>query len=93
MPRNLDRRVELLVPIEEEKCHRKLIKILNCYFEDNAKARVLNSEGVYERITPNKEKNLVRCQQVLYEEAVAASRQAEKVGRTVFEPHMAPEDQ
>lgn len=93
MPRNLDRRVELLVPIEEEKCQRKLVKILNSYFEDNAKARVLNSEGVYERITPNKEKNLVRCQQVLYEEAVAAVNQAEKAGRTVFEPHMAPEDQ
>lgn len=93
MPRNLDRRVELLVPVEEEKCHRKLIKILNSYFEDNAKASVLNSEGVYERITPNKEKNLVRCQQVLYEEAVAAIKQAEKAGRTVFEPHMAPDDQ
>ena len=93
MPRNLDRRVELLVPIEEENCHRKVVKILNTYFEDNAKARVLNSDGVYERITPNKEKNLVRCQQVLYEEAVAAIKQAEKAGRTVFEPHMAPDDQ
>ncbi|MCA9017416.1 MAG: polyphosphate kinase 1, partial [Planctomycetaceae bacterium] len=89
MPRNLDRRVELLVPIEEENCHRKVIKILNTYFEDNAKARALNSDGVYERITPSKEKNLFRCQQVLYEEAVAAIKQAEKAGRTVFEPHMA----
>ncbi len=92
MPRNLDRRVELLVPIEEENSRRKVIKILNTYFEDNAKARVLNGEGVYERITPSKEKNLVRCQQVLYEETVAAVKQAEKAGRTVFEPHMAPED-
>ncbi|WP_299467846.1 polyphosphate kinase 1 [uncultured Gimesia sp.] len=92
MPRNLDRRVELLVPIEEENSRRKVIKILNTYFEDNAKARVLNGEGVYERITPSKEKNLVRCQQVLYDETVAAVKQAEKVGRTVFEPHMAPEE-
>ncbi|MEQ8854983.1 polyphosphate kinase 1 [Gimesia sp.] len=93
MPRNLDRRVELLVPIEEENCRNKLIKILNCYFEDNAKARVLNADGVYERITPNKEKNLVRCQEVLYDEAVTAIRQAEVASRTVFEPHMAPEEQ
>ncbi|MFH1299998.1 MAG: polyphosphate kinase 1 [Planctomycetota bacterium] len=92
MPRNLDRRVELLVPIEEENSRRKVIKILNTYFEDNAKARVLNGEGVYERITPSKEKNLVRCQQVLYDETIAAVKQAEKVGRTVFEPHMAPEE-
>lgn len=93
MPRNLDRRVELLVPIEEEKSQRKLVKILNSYFADNAKGRVLNGDGVYERITPGKDKKSVRCQQALYEEAVSAVKQAEKAGRTIFEPHMAPEDQ
>ncbi|WP_298865804.1 polyphosphate kinase 1 [uncultured Gimesia sp.] len=93
MQRNLDRRVELLVPIEDKKSSRKVIKILNSYFEDNAKARILNSQGVYERITPSKEKKIVSCQQVLYEEAVAAVKQAEKAGRTTFEPHMAPGDQ
>lgn len=93
MPRNLDRRVELLVPIEENKSRRKLVKILNSYFADNAKGRVLNSNGDYERITPGKDKKLVRCQQALYEEAVSAVKQAEKAGRTIFEPHMAPEDQ
>jgi len=92
MPRNLDRRVELLVPIEEERSRRKVTKILNRYFEDNTKARVLNSDGVYQRITPGKGKKRVRCQQVLYEEAVAAVKQAEKTGRTIFEPHMAPEE-
>ena len=92
MQRNLDRRVELLVPIEDKKSSRKVIKILNSYFEDNAKARVLNSNGIYERITPSKEKNIVSCQQVLYQEAVSAVKQAEKAGRTIFEPHMAPED-
>lgn len=92
MQRNLDRRVELLVPIEDKKSSRKVIHILNSYFEDNAKARVLNNEGVYERITPSKEKKRVSCQQVLYSEAVAAVKQAEKAGRTTFEPHMAPED-
>ena len=92
LQRNLDRRVELLVPIEDKKSSRKVIHILNSYFEDNAKARVLNNEGVYERITPSKEKKRVSCQQVLYSEAVAAVKQAEKAGRTTFEPHMAPED-
>ncbi|MDF1746030.1 MAG: polyphosphate kinase 1 [Gimesia sp.] len=84
MQRNLDRRVELLVPIEDKKSSRKVIKILNSYFEDNAKARILNSEGVYERITPSKEKKIVSCQQVLYEEAVASVKQAEKACRTTF---------
>lgn len=92
MPRNLDRRVELLIPIEEKNSHRKVVKILNSYFEDNAKARVLNNKGNYERLTPGKGKKLVRCQKSLYDAAVTAIKQAEKAGRTIFEPHMAPEE-
>lgn len=45
MPRNLDRRVELLFPVEEEKCRRTLRKILDLQFADNCKARELTAEN------------------------------------------------
>ena len=85
--------IELLVPIEDKKSSRKVIKILNSYFEDNAKARILKQRRCLRtHHSPSKEKKIVSCQQVLYEEAVASVKQAEKAGRTTFEPHMAPED-
>ncbi|MBN1938084.1 MAG: polyphosphate kinase 1, partial [Candidatus Aminicenantes bacterium] len=47
MPRNLERRVELLVPIEEETCRRRLTAILDVFFQDNVKARRLQPDGAY----------------------------------------------
>jgi polyphosphate kinase len=38
MPRNLDRRIELLVPIEDPPARTRLIEILETYFDDNVKA-------------------------------------------------------
>ena len=48
MPRNLDRRVELLVPVEDKTCRRNLIAILKTALADNVKARRLLSDGRYE---------------------------------------------
>ena len=59
MHRNLDRRVEAVVPIKNKKL-AKYIKeeVLGAYLQDNVNARILNSEGDYELITaaPDTEK-------------------------------------
>jgi|688.fasta_scaffold60947_3 polyphosphate kinase len=47
MPRNLDRRVELLVPILDDNCKRKAINILKTCLRDNMKARVLTPDGSF----------------------------------------------
>jgi polyphosphate kinase len=47
MPRNLDRRVELLVPILDEGCKRRAIQILRTCLRDTRKARLLTSDGLY----------------------------------------------
>ena len=44
MPRNLDRRIELLIPVEDSLAKSRLIEILEAYFDDNAKARALAAE-------------------------------------------------
>ncbi len=38
MPRNLDRRIELLTPIEDAPARRRLISLLESYFRDNQNA-------------------------------------------------------
>lgn len=51
MPRNLDRRVEVLAPIRDRRIARFLAEdYLRTYLSDNAKARILRPDGYYERV-------------------------------------------
>ena len=90
MPRNLDRRVELLVPIENAAAKQRLIAQLDTYFQDSTKARQLGADGSYERVKATGKRRGVRAQERLYREACQALVQAEQSRRTVFEPHRAP---
>ncbi len=91
MPRNLDRRVELLVPVEEEHCKARLLHILHVHLQDTLKARPLHPDGTY-GLPPAVERQdvaAVRSQEVLYREAVAALQEAERSRRNVIEPYHA----
>jgi polyphosphate kinase len=88
MPRNLDRRVELLVPIDDFACRKKLMEILDSYFRDNQNAWQLQADGTYRRLTPEPDESPIRAQELLYSMAVDAVRQAETTKRTMFEPHL-----
>ena len=50
MPRNLDRRVEILFPIERPELKQEILHILEILLTDNVKAHVLKSDGSYEKI-------------------------------------------
>jgi polyphosphate kinase len=51
MPRNLDRRVEVLAPVRDPKLVKRLREeILGAYLADTAKTRVMRSDGSYVRI-------------------------------------------
>jgi polyphosphate kinase len=51
MTRNLDRRVEVVTPILDADLKRYLKDVvLNAYLKDNVKARILNADGLYERV-------------------------------------------
>ncbi|MNP19863.1 polyphosphate kinase [compost metagenome] len=50
MGRNLDRRVELLFPIEDSEARKKVKRVLKYDLKDTVKARVLQREGNYNRI-------------------------------------------
>lgn len=92
MPRNLDRRVELLVPVEDAALKDRLLLTLKMYFKDNVKSRRLLPDGRYERIAPTGKHPALRAQESLYRRACDAVRRAEQSQRTVFEPHQAPEN-
>ncbi|MEX2176750.1 MAG: polyphosphate kinase 1 [Pirellulaceae bacterium] len=90
MQRNLDRRIELLIPIEDPPIKQRLIAILETYFEDTVKARHLQPDGRYQRSKGVRGKKRRRSQEVLYEDACRRLKEAEQSSRTTFEPHRAP---
>jgi polyphosphate kinase len=49
MPRNLERRIELMFPVPDPAARARVMTILNAYFRDTVKARVLTPSGVWER--------------------------------------------
>ncbi|MDD1770128.1 MAG: polyphosphate kinase 1, partial [Methanomassiliicoccales archaeon] len=54
MPRNLDRRVEVLFPVEDADIRRSLVDhILRAHLRDTVKARRLLPSGHYERVRPD----------------------------------------
>lgn len=89
MQRNLDRRIELLVPVEDVPAKLRLIEILQTYFDDNVKARYLQPDGSYKLAKPGRKKRR-RSQELLYEDAVRRLKEAEQSQTTTFEPHRAP---
>lgn len=51
MERNLNKRIELLVPVEDKRCKEKLRELLNISKSDTVKARNLQPDGSYRRIS------------------------------------------
>jgi polyphosphate kinase len=49
MTRNLDRRVEVVTPVLDPQSQKYLKDVLAAYLRDNVQARILNSEGTYDR--------------------------------------------
>lgn len=50
MPRNLERRVEILFPVEQPKLKEELLHILDNLLRDTVKAQILQPDGQYEKI-------------------------------------------
>ncbi len=68
MPRNLNRRVEIVFPVEDDALKEELRHILTAEFEDNVKAHVMQPDGTYEKID-KRGKQLVNSQELFAEEA------------------------
>ena len=73
MPRNLERRVEILFPIEGEALKQDVMHILETQLADNVKARILQPDGTYVKMD-KRGKEPVCSQDQFCEEAVEAAR-------------------
>jgi len=88
MPRNLDRRVELLVPVEDDASRARLISILETSLGDNLQARRMLPDGRYERVKPGGKARPLRSQEAFYRQACEAAAQAKQRQLQTFEPQL-----
>jgi polyphosphate kinase len=72
MPRNLDRRVEIVFPVLDEEIKKKVYHVLEVELADNVKARLMDEGGSYAK-QDKRGKTLVNSQLVFCEEAKAAA--------------------
>lgn len=77
MPRNLDRRVEILFPIDHDFLKKQVINILKVVLSDNVKAQIMQPDGTYERID-RRGKVLLCAQEYFTEEAKKFLEKSEK---------------
>lgn len=70
MPRNLDKRVEIVFPLKDEKIKQQAKHILDIQLADNLKAHILQPDGSYEKIDKRGKKTLICAQDYFCEEAV-----------------------
>lgn len=92
MPRNLDRRVEILFPVEKPQLQEKLHHILESQMRDTVKASILQADGSYEK--PDlRGRELFNAQlQFCHEAKTAAKAEKEFGSQRVFIPEMHHED-
>jgi polyphosphate kinase len=86
MTRNLDKRLELMVPVDEPSCKRRLIDILKLHLADNCSSWTLEADGRYNRTKCDGKKE-VRSQQIFFQQACEQIADARNMKRTRFEPH------
>jgi len=91
MPRNLDRRIELLIPIRDLAAQTRLVEILRGFFQDTVKSWQLLPNGKYERVRPGRKRKVMRVQELLYHQAVEAAEQARQADRNQFQPYRSPQ--
>ncbi len=86
MARNLDKRIELMFPVEDPDCKAKVLHALRAAFDDNTKARRLDNQGIYHRLTPGKGEAPCRVQTYLHEHAKRSAALARERAGIVFQP-------
>ncbi len=86
MPRNLDRRVELLVPVVDPALQGRLRDMLRLYFRDNQSSWRMQPDGSYEPIRPRDGQKPLRIQELLYNRTAAEVARNRSGLRSTFEP-------
>ncbi len=91
MQRNLNRRVEIMFPIDDENLKKEIMEVIDVQLNDTMRAHIQN-DGVYTKDRRGKKK--LDCQEYCMEKAIKNSKiKEEKKDIRVFIPKMKPEEE
>lgn len=80
MPRNIDHRVEVLVPIRERNLVKQVREqVLETYLSDTVKARVMSSNGTYSRKKADNGKRAINSQDKLIQKRKGRRKESPRV--------------
>ena len=89
MPRNLDKRVEILFPVEKAELKKEIIHILDIQLADNMKSHVMGKDAIYKKVD-RRGKKPVGAQDYFCKEAIDRAKAHSKENKVkksrVFEP-------
>jgi len=88
MTRNLEKRVELMIPVEEPTLQRRLIRLLDACFRDNTQASLILPDGTSQRLPRPKGVKAFRAQEHFHSEAKRTAKAREHERAMTFEPHV-----
>lgn len=90
MPRNLDRRIELLFPVEDAECRARVFEVLKVGLDDTIRSHFLQPDGSYHKLDLRGKRKL-DSQKELIRLAEAAAEETRIDVPKLFEPAKAPE--
>lgn len=92
MPRNLERRVEIMFPVERPELQKKLMEILTMQLKDTEKAHLLKPDGTYEKVD-KRGKGSYNSQLAFGQMAVARVKEQEQLkNNRIFIPEKGMEE-
>ncbi|HHT77385.1 MAG TPA: RNA degradosome polyphosphate kinase [Clostridiaceae bacterium] len=92
MPRNLDRRVELMFPVEDEACRARVMEVLDIELKDTMRSHWLCADGTYHKLDLRGKKKIdSQIELIRISEDAAKAKEREREYK-VFVPAEPPED-
>jgi len=79
MTRNLNHRIEVLYPIEEQQLKANVSRIVDTMLTDNAKAYLLSPDGLYNRVQPNEGQPHISAQETFLRRAETRQRATDTI--------------
>lgn len=77
MPRNLDKRVEILFPVENKELKEEVLEILNIQLKDTNRSHTMTENGEYVK-TDKRGKTVLDCQEYFCKNAIKREKKKEK---------------
>jgi len=91
MPRNLDRRIELLFPVEDKDCRARVKEILTVGLEDTIRSHWLKPDGSYHKVDLRGKKKLDSQKELIRLAEANANEERGTRATKIFEPAKAPD--